>query len=375
MALPLPQIVSNVGPGGRFVDSMQATNALIGSMLGNQGQAIKNQYYAPNIQSEIAERNALTQGQNIRNQQLPEQLRLANVFSALRNQYYGPNMQSEISNRNAMTGAIPSEIAERDALTNKMNTMTPLEAINQKNVNDWYAQKAQSDIAANKSLADFRSMGGGGKGGVGVQNITALQRQLMMEGMDKETANRAASAYISGEGALPNGKPLPPISGISQALVDQIIKQGTTAQGLNQQRFAATTDEMLNKGSELLPSVTKYSGALGRAKGNLDAVANSLGAGSQDYNDYIYFTRTFVPSSAAEMMRASGANASDEQKKLYQKIINPISWDQDPKAASENYKRMQDLFNTTTSKVAGKSTGQIRSDLRKAVNNDPLGIR
>lgn len=44
MALPLPQIVSNVGPGGRFVDSMQSTNALVGSMLENQGKAISNQY-------------------------------------------------------------------------------------------------------------------------------------------------------------------------------------------------------------------------------------------------------------------------------------------------------------------------------------------
>jgi NACalpha-BTF3-like transcription factor len=64
---------------------------------------LRNKYYGPEKESSIANRNALTQGQNIQNQYMPDQLRLANALAQLKNQYYGPNMQSTISNRNALT--------------------------------------------------------------------------------------------------------------------------------------------------------------------------------------------------------------------------------------------------------------------------------
>jgi len=99
MALPLPRVIPDVGPGGGLVTAMRGINALREDIL-------KNKYYGPNIQSEIDNRNASTQGININNEYLPEKLRLANALANLHNKYYGPNIQSEIDNRNASTQGI-----------------------------------------------------------------------------------------------------------------------------------------------------------------------------------------------------------------------------------------------------------------------------
>ena len=96
MALPLPKVVPDTGPGGGLVTAMGGINALAHNML-------KRKYYAPDMESQINNRNALTEGQKIDNQYAPERLNLANVFAQLRNQYYGPNIQSEINSRNELT--------------------------------------------------------------------------------------------------------------------------------------------------------------------------------------------------------------------------------------------------------------------------------
>ncbi len=344
MALPLPKVVADVGPGGPLVTSMGGINALAHNML-------KRKYYAPNIESEINQRNALTEGQNIQNQYAPDKLRLANILAELQNQYYAPNIQSEIGNRNA--------------LTQKYNTMTPLEAKELELKNKYYPQVTKSGIEAQKSLSNYRNTGGAG-GGVAQKELKGFEQQLSLDHPEwtPEQTNQAASAYLNGDEQLPDGTSLPPISGLAQTFVDNIIKRGTTAGALNQQRFAATTDALLKEGEKLLPSISKYSGVIGKGQGNIDAVKNALGADSPAYQDYIYFTRTLVPATAGEMMRALGVNASDTQKALYQQVINPFYWDQNPKGAIENYKRMQTLFKETVGKTVGKSTGQLRSGLR-----------
>jgi len=349
MLFPLPRVISDIGPGGGIVNSMQAINALHNSML-------QNKYYGPQAQSEIDNRNALTNGQNITNQFLPDKLRLANAFAGLQNQYYGPNMQAEINGRNA--------------LTNRYNTMLPLEQEELRLKNQFYPEVTKSNIASQQAMQNFRNAGGANMG-VGQKEFLGLMNQLSNEhpDWDRNQVNQAASAYISGDNSLSDGTPLPPMSGLGQSYVDQIIKRGTTAQGLNQQRFAATTDKILNEGEKLIPSISQYAGALGKAQGNIDKVKSSLGQDTPAYNDYLYFTRTFAPYAAGEMMRALGVNASDSQKELYQKVINPISWDSNPKTAMENYKKMTKLFKNTVSKTVGKSTGEIRSGLR--ANNEP----
>ncbi len=342
MALPLPKVVADTGPGGGLVTAMGGMNALAHNML-------KRKYYAPDMESQINNRNALTEGQKIANQYMPDKLQLANAFAQLQNENYVPNIQSEINSRNA--------------LTRKTNTMTPLEAKELALKNEWYPKSEQATI-------NWKNSGGAGMG-VAQKELKGFEQQLIQEHPEwtPEQANQAASAYISGENSLPDGSPLPPISGLAQTYVDNIVKRGTTAAGINQQRFAATTDKLLDEGAKLIPSVAKYAGALGKAKGKLDSVASSLGADSPDYANYLKFTRITAPTAAGEMMRALGVNASDKQKEIYMSIMDPAFWDSNPKTAMENYKYMQKMFKETISKTVAKSTGEIRSSLRGHQNN------
>jgi hypothetical protein len=101
MALPLPKVVPDVGPGGPLVTAMGGMNAL-------QKKILENQYYGPNIESEMAQRNALT---NRYNTLTP----LEAQHYQLQNQYYAPNIESEMAYRNAQRGAIPSEVALRQS--------------------------------------------------------------------------------------------------------------------------------------------------------------------------------------------------------------------------------------------------------------------
>lgn len=209
MPLPLPKVLYDVGPGGGIVTSMGGGNALAHNML-------KKKYYAPEMESLINNRNALTQGQKIENEYMPNKLRLANAFSELHNQYYGPNIESEINNRNS--------------LTNKYNTMTPLEAERMKLQNQYYPQVTEANIAGQKALAGLRNSGGAGMG-VGQKELRGFESQLSQDHPEwsPEEINQAANAYLTGDESMPDGTPLPPLGGKATSFVNQIAKRGTTA--------------------------------------------------------------------------------------------------------------------------------------------------
>lgn len=202
MPLPLPKVLYDVGPGGGIVTSMGGGNALAHNML-------KKKYYAPEMESQINNRNAITEGQNIANQYAPDRLQLANAFAQMRNQFYVPNIQSEINSRNA--------------LTNKTTTMTPLEAEQLRLKNEWYPKSEQASINWKNS--------GGSSGGVGQKELSGFQNQLSKDHPEwsPEELNQAANAYLSGDETLPDGSPLPPLGGNAGAIADQIAKRRTTA--------------------------------------------------------------------------------------------------------------------------------------------------
>jgi hypothetical protein len=122
--IPLPKVVRDIGEGGPVVDAMLGANALTKSNLDLAHQRLINQYYVPNIQSEINKRNSETKGLDITNQYLPDKLKQANELARLTNQYYAQDKQSEINSRNA--------------LTNRTNQMTPYEIQEAQNKIDEY---------------------------------------------------------------------------------------------------------------------------------------------------------------------------------------------------------------------------------------------
>jgi len=208
MALPLP---NPPGAAGGIVDAMNEINML-------KRRQLENRFYAPNIESEINQRNALTKGQNITNEYLPDKLRLANAFSQMQNQFYPEVTRSEIAGRNA--------------LTNKYNTMTPLEAAELRIKNEFLPQTLKSEIDARNALSNYRGMGGigmgtGGKEEFMFQNFVARDNPQLQN--DPSKVYEAANALREGRDRLSDGTPLNPLSPASRASYDRLSKAGTYA--------------------------------------------------------------------------------------------------------------------------------------------------
>lgn len=215
MALPLP---NPAGAGGGILDAMNALDESRKNQLMNVFQQMKNKYYGPNIESEMANRNALTKGYDIANQYAPERLRLANQQSQ-QNLDWNPKIWG-------------SEIANRNALTNKTNQMLPYDIENQKNINEWYARKAQSDIEANKAMAEYRRLGGGG-GGRSAGSGDEMRYHATVKDYNPDLLpdqlREAADAYAEGRTSLNDGTPLAPINPTLQRSLDRAFKSSTTA--------------------------------------------------------------------------------------------------------------------------------------------------
>lgn len=158
------------------------------------------------------QQNALIRNQEIQNQYLPEKLRLANENQMNVNKWYGPNIQSEIGNRNA--------------LTQKYNTMTPLEAAHQQLENEWYARKAQADI-------NYKNMGGG-RGSTGSKDDYAYQQSFARDNPNftEDELRQGREAHANGETTLPNGKTFF-VSRDTQRAYDRAYKSTTTAGLIN----------------------------------------------------------------------------------------------------------------------------------------------
>jgi len=319
----LPRTVYDVGPGGPLVTGAQGVNALIKSGL-------ENQYYGPNMQSQIEQRNALTQGQNIENQFSPERLAQANKMAAQQNQFYAPNIQSEI--------------ASRQAQTNRLNQMTPQEVQqmqlgNQKQatLNKFLPQSEEARIAEEKAKSSYYQMGGG-RTSADQKNYSALQNQIMMDnpGMDPVAANQAASALIAGEPMPSNVK----VSGLTNDQVTKITGKNAPAALKNQ---AANIDILLSdlKGFDI-DAFKNFAGPSGKAAlmfakarmatnpddPNIDPVARRYFSGLND-----------VVANMDSMRKAYGTSVvPDYVYKTLGKLSNPNDdiWN-DPKQVQMNW--------------------------------------
>jgi hypothetical protein len=205
----LPKVVSDVGPGGPFVTNAQGVNALTKS-------ALENQYYGPNIQSEINQRNALTQGQTIENQYMPQKLQLSNQLAGLTNQWYGPQMQSQIGFQNAQT--------------NKLNTMTPLEAQQQGILNQYLPQSEQARLAQSGAMTNYYNMGGP-RASVGTKNEQAFQHGVALDNpqLRPDQIYEAGNVLRSGGTQLSDGTKLNPLSPSSIDAYNTLQKGNTYA--------------------------------------------------------------------------------------------------------------------------------------------------
>lgn len=302
--------------------------------LANIYQGKVNQFYAPNIQSEIANRNALTRGQNIDNQFAPQRLGLANIHAEQQNQTFIPDTMSQINSRNASTEGQnidnTSEAEYRRAQINNMNAQ-----------------------------ATMRNTGGGAGMGVGQKEMMGFQHQLQIDNpnWDANKINQAASAYLAGGDSLPDGTKLSPLSGLAQSSLAQIQKRNSTAAVQNQ---AVNMDVLASDVNDIdITPVTKFVGLKGRmdyARYTADmAMGNDV---PQEFRDYKAFQDVTSNFAMDALRKGFGTSVvPDYVYKTLGKASNPGStWWFDPKQVQTEWKATTDWINKNAQKYKTKAT-------------------
>lgn len=135
-----------------------------------------------------------------------------------------------------------SEIGLRGAQTNKMNTMTPLEANQLKLTNLYYPGLV-------KSLINLNNMGGRGLGTGGKEELMFQQfvsKDNPQLGNDPNKVYEAANALREGRTTLSDGTPLNQLSYASKKSFDRIIRGSTTSGALTPLINAGQSEQEIN---------------------------------------------------------------------------------------------------------------------------------
>lgn len=343
------ELTRDIQGGGQVAN---VYNTLTNQALNQRKQELANRYYGPNIESEIANRQALTEGQNIANQYSPERLRLANEAAQMTNQY---NLQMN-----------PLNIEKQRQLNQLNQQINPFKIEEERIRAANFEASEKARIASLEALARNRSinMGNLGAGGKEEQNF---QRFVSMDnpqlGNDPDKIYEASNVLRLGGDHLSDGTPLNQMSPAAQGALDRVIKYNNSAQGLNQKRFAATVETAIQNADQNVQGALKYSGLLGNAQGSADRAIQLLGGeSSPDYQAFNNFVKVDVPTIAGEYMRALGVNASDEQKRMYKEVVNPINWYTNPNLALSQWNYFKQLAHSIAKTVA-QSPSQIERQL------------
>lgn len=343
--IPVPKIVPDVGPGGQIFD---VYNRLTEAALKKKKQELENQYYGPEKESEIGQRKAVTEGQNIFNQYAPDKYKLSNEAAQQQNVF---NQQMN-----------PYKLEKERILLENLPA----------------SEKAR--IESQKSMANWRNSGGM-QMGVPQKELLGLQRQLQIDNpnWDSTLANQAASAYLSGSQTMPDGSPLPKLSGIAQTQIAQIQKRNSTAAIQNQ---AANMDVLASDLNDIdIAPVAKFSGPNGKIEYAKNAFNMAQGNPvSQDFREYVAF-KDVTSQFAMDALR-KGFGTSVVPGYVYAtlgKASNPNStWWYDPDQVLLEWNKTKEWINNNASRLKQKSKYGAASELQSGKENapaDPLGIR
>lgn len=159
------------------------------------------------------------------------------------------------------------------------------------------------------------------------------------------------------------------------ALGSEAIKKTQTNQVMNQRQYAQILDPLLAQGEQLMPSVSKYSGLLGKAELAKDAAKSALGFNSPDYTNYSLFTNTLAPNVANELRRVLGGQATDAEFKLMDEIADPNYWHSNPQLALTQYKYLVSLYKNIVNSAISKSPAQVQQNLQQQpINANPNNL-
>lgn len=341
MPLPLPRVVPDIPEEGFILNSMKAKNALA-------KQNLENWYYGPEKESEIGYRSSLRQGQDITNKFAPQ------------------NFQSEIDQRNA--------------LTRKYNTLTPLEAKELELKNQSYPDFIKSQIQLN-NLGGRYGYGAGGKEEFMFQNFVAKDNPQLDNNPEK--VYEAANVLRQGGDTLADGTKLNALSPAARSSLDRIYKYGSTA-------AVVTAGVRANQSEKEIEVMNNYAQKGLENYGNTDLFNMSpeqiLDSFKTDKESQTKLGK-FIASQALQYEIAQlrirlaggqpGIRATEDLMRTSQQTINTAF----PRLSYTARKEASDYLDTALSdalearKSVGIGASTTVSNKKKNENNDPLGIR
>lgn len=365
-----------------------------------------NQMYKPNIQSQIDSRNSSTRNTNIRNEYLPEELRLGNEHQGEVNQMYIPAQQAEIRHKNELTRLLPlnSAIDAQKALVNNerfsqardfvrsVNSMNKSQqAIYLSDPNNSAAYDAAlNDVQqaintqgrANLLHPDFLKKFGLASPAMpppGVMNRSAPMMQPGSAPMNPAMQNGSVGPNAPQQNApIPSASPgnteqFEPTDVNHPNSPTYISPQERTALNrrnlVNQQNAGAAMWNRANSAVALenfvfdnrvkyaprIRNAIKYAGILRKGKEVSDAFSSDP-KNSQALDDYMWYTTQFVPNLSNNIKQMERLSSSAKQREELAKMSNyPIE------SYLSNPERAMHLINKNLDTIHDESTATLKA--------------
>lgn len=292
--------------------------------------------------------------------QMPEQMRQQKASDAaklqylraqteaqdLNNQYYVPNIESQIALRNAQAQQVTNP---EDKFTGDIGNAYNLEKLRQAAAQDpskmpyYLAAKkaADSQQALQNSLINYRS----------VLTDTADKRYSTNLGKTQQELDDINNGFMPGTGRkvalTPDQK---------KELADEygldIAKKTTDVQTRSRNTFGAQLEQTF---SMLNPDdLTQYSGLEGAAKYKKDTALSAIGKAPQNYINYNNEVTKATALAKQYRQYLQDSKAVYNQDALAN-LANPSTWYKDPKVAIAQLKTFQNIINKETA-ITGAAT-------------------
>jgi len=345
------ELTSDIQGGGGIVNSMKGINALTESSLNNRKKELENQYYGPNIESEIANRNALTTGYQIANKYAPDRLRLANEYA------------EQINPLKIRKQQLENDYAEE---TNPLNkTKLQIEVAN-------LDAKIKAQIKAQEAMANWKNTGGSAAG-VDQKAAQGFIEQLHIDHPEwtTEQLNDAANAYYDERHTFSNGEPLPTLLGQAADKLTKIKGKNAPAAIQNQAANMDVLSADIND-IDIMP-ITKFTGRRGKVEyaKNMANMATG-GVVSKDFREYLAF-KDVTSQFAMDALR-KGFGTSVVPGYVYAtlgKAANPASsWWNDPEQILLEWKKTKEWVENNAARLKIKANKGVTANVSKTFGNN-----
>lgn len=163
----------------------------------------------------------------------------------------------------------------------------------------------------------------------------------------------------------------PDADAVQQTAQSLTMSRMYTPAQVQQITYDASAQNMIQQAAPELQSVAKFSGAAGAVRLKQEQLNASLGQPtSQDYQNYLDFTRSQMPLIANEIRRAFGGQATNEENKTMIDLVNPISWDKSTPNALNRFQALVNAMHANTKAI----TQPKFKNLQQMANSQPIQI-